>query len=134
MGAFVTDASINGTFVGSLVLSNPHNFNFNSGAKITNGNLYVVGTPSITYNGGTVQGRQFLTDGTEVLPATDTRTVVDLNGSASPSNYKIILNSARPSPERSTDARRRSRCRPSPRRPRQTTATTSTSTARAPTP
>jgi prepilin-type N-terminal cleavage/methylation domain-containing protein len=92
VGAFVSDASINGTFVGSLVLSNPHNFNFNSGAIISKGNLYVVGTPSITYNGGTIQGRQFLTDGTEVLPATDTRTVVDLNGSVEPSNYKIILN------------------------------------------
>jgi prepilin-type N-terminal cleavage/methylation domain-containing protein len=92
VGAFVSDASINGTFQGSIVLSNPHNFNFNSGAKITNGNLYVVGTPSIVYNGGSVEGRQFLTDGTEVLPATDTRKIVDLNGSADPSNYKIILN------------------------------------------
>lgn len=93
VGAFVTDASINGTFEGSLVLSNPHNFNFNSGAIVSKGNLYVVGTPSITYNGGTVVGRQFLTDGTEIVPATDTRTVIDLNGSVDPSNYKIILNS-----------------------------------------
>jgi hypothetical protein len=117
VGAFVSDASINGTFQGSIVLSNPHNFNFNSGAKITNGNLYVVGTPSIVYNGGSVEGRQFLTDGTEVLPATDTRKIVDLNGSADPSNYKIILNNG-------SDIAGKIRA----------TATISTSTARSPDP
>lgn len=93
VGAFVANANINGSYTGSLILSNPQNFNFNSGARISKGNLYVAGTPSIVYNGGTVEGRQFLPDGTEVIPATDTRTVVDLNGSVDPSNYKIILNS-----------------------------------------
>jgi prepilin-type N-terminal cleavage/methylation domain-containing protein len=92
-GAFVANANINGSYTGSLILSNSQNFNFNSGARILKGNLYVAGTPSITYNGGVVEGRQFLPDGTEVIPATDTRTVVDLNGSVDPSNYKIILNS-----------------------------------------
>ncbi|HEY8902768.1 MAG TPA: hypothetical protein VIM48_03615, partial [Chthoniobacterales bacterium] len=93
VGAFVANANINGSYTGSLILSNPQNFNFNSGARISKGNLYVAGTPSIVYNGGIVEGRQFLPDGTEVIPATDTRTVVDLNGSVDPSNYKIILNS-----------------------------------------
>lgn len=92
VGAFVANANINGSYTGSLILSNPQNFNFNSGARISKGNLYVAGTPTIVYNGGTVEGRQFLPDGTEVIPATDTSKVVDLNGSVDPSNYKIILN------------------------------------------
>lgn len=93
-GAVVGDANINGTYIGSLILTSTQNFNMNSGSIIKAGNLYVRGTPTIdTNNGGVIQGRQFLSDGTEVTPATDTRKIVDLDGSIQPSNYTIRLNS-----------------------------------------
>ncbi len=93
-GAVVADASINGTYIGSLIITATKNFNLNSGASIKAGNLFVRGTPEVnTSNGGVIEGRQFLSDGTEVIPATDTRKVVDLNGDPNPSNYTIRLNS-----------------------------------------
>jgi len=92
-GAVVGDATLNGTYIGSLILISTKNFNLNNGSIIKAGNLFVRGTPAVdTSNGGVIQGRQFLTDGTEVIPATDTRQVVDLTGSASPNNYTIRLN------------------------------------------
>jgi hypothetical protein len=94
IGALVGDAQINGTYIGSLILSSTRDFNFNSGARIRAGNLFVRGTPDVqTGNGGVIEGRQFLSDGSEVLPNVDTRKVVDLNGDVNPSNYVIRLNS-----------------------------------------
>ncbi len=93
-GALVGDAQINGTYIGSLILTSTRDFNFNSGARIKAGNLFVRGTPQVqTGNGGVIEGRQFLSDGSEVIPATDTRKIVDLNGSPNPNNYVIRLNS-----------------------------------------
>ncbi len=93
-GAVVADATINGTYIGTLIITSTKNFNLNSGARIKAGNLFVRGTPSVnTNNGGVIEGRQFLSDGTEVIPATDTRKVIDLNGDPNPSNYTIRFNS-----------------------------------------
>ncbi len=93
-GAVVQDASVNGTYIGSLIITSTKNFNLNSGAIIAAGNLFVRGTPEVeTSNGGVIEGRQFLSDGTEVVPASDTRKVIDLNGDPNPSNYRIRLNS-----------------------------------------
>lgn len=93
-GAVVADATINGIYIGSLIITSTKNFNLNSGAAIKAGNLYVRGTPEVnTDNGGVIEGRQFLSDGSEVIPATDTRKVIDLNGDPNPSNYTIRLNS-----------------------------------------
>ncbi len=93
-GAVVADANINGTYIGTLIITATKNFNLNSGARIKAGNLFVRGTPNVnTSNGGVIEGRQFLSDGTEVIPATDTRKVIDLNGDPNPSNYTIRFNS-----------------------------------------
>lgn len=92
--ALVGDATVNGRYVGSLILSTAKNMNFNSGAIIAQGNLYVPGTPDInTNNGGVIQGREFLPDGTEVVPPSNTNKIIDLDGNPQPSNYTIRLNS-----------------------------------------
>lgn len=92
-GAIVGDSTLNGIYIGSLILTSTKNFNLNNGAIIKAGNLFVRGTPTVdTSNGGVIEGRQFRVDGTEVIPATDTRQVVDLDGPATPSNYTIRLN------------------------------------------
>ena len=69
-GAVVADANINGIYIGSLIITSTKNFNLNSGAIIKAGNLFVRGTPDVnTSNGGVIEGRQFLSDGSEVIPA-----------------------------------------------------------------
>jgi len=100
-GALIGNATVNGTFIGSLIYTNelgnlPSNINFNSSARILQGNVFFPGTPRFTFNGNQntiIQGRQFNPDGTEILPNTDTSRVVDLTGSTSPSNYNVTFNS-----------------------------------------
>ncbi len=97
-GALVGSADVNGVFVGSLIYSDqngsmPSNINFNSGAQIQQGNVYFPGTPVIDLqNGGVIVGNQYNADGTQVIPATDTRKIVDLNGSIYPNNYTVRFN------------------------------------------
>ncbi|WP_237763936.1 type II secretion system protein [Terrimicrobium sacchariphilum] len=97
-GALVGSADVNGVFVGSLIYSDqngsmPSNINFNSGAQIQQGNIYFPGTPVIDLqNGGVIVGNQYNADGTQVIPATDTRKIVDLNGSIYPTNYTVRFN------------------------------------------
>jgi len=112
-GAVVGSGNIDGVFTGSLILSNPAGeINFNSQGQIRNGNLYLPGTPKVIINPspGTVVengarfvagaaiprsvigGAQFNLDGSQVIPATDTRQIVDLAGSTSPSNYTFRFN------------------------------------------
>ncbi len=97
-GALVGSADVNGIFVGSLIYSDqngamPSNINFNSGAQIQQGNVYFPGTPVIDLqNGGVIVGNQYNADGTQVIPATDTRKIVDLNGSIYPNNYTVRFN------------------------------------------
>lgn len=110
-GALVGSADINGTFVGSLIYARPSgNINFNSGSRIVGGNVYFPGLPEVIiqptrvvaagadFNQATpvsrsfIQGREFRSDGTEVLPAADTRQIVDLTGARTPSNYLVRLN------------------------------------------
>ncbi|CAN5408883.1 hypothetical protein BH09VER1_BH09VER1_09910 [soil metagenome] len=99
-GALVGNATVNGTFVGSLIYSNqlgnlPAYINFNSSARINGGNVYFPGLPTFTFNGGSnsiIMGRQFNADGTEVLPNTDRSLVVDLTGASTPV-YNVTFNS-----------------------------------------
>lgn len=110
-GALVGNADVNGVFVGSLIYARPSgNVNFNAGAQIVGGNVYFPGTPEVIvqptqyvargqdFVAGasiprqSIQGRQFNPDGTEVVPATDTRQIVDLTGSRTPSNYTVRIN------------------------------------------
>lgn len=114
-GAVVNSASINGTFVGSLIFgAAPNNgtIQFNSGAKVLDGNVYVPGLPEIRYqpptttvvNAGAavvqptsnlprtiVAGKDIQSDGTILTSSTDTRQIVDLTGSTSPSNYRLNI-------------------------------------------
>ncbi len=98
-GALVGNASVNGTFYGSLIYTNekgnlPSYINFNSGSTIAQGNVYFPGLPNLVFNGSQssiILGRQYNADGTEVVPATDTRRVVDLTGATTPV-YQVTFN------------------------------------------
>lgn len=98
-GALVGNASVNGTFYGSLIYTNekgnlPSYINFNSGSTIAQGNVYFPGLPKLVFNGSEssiILGRQYNSDGTEVVPATDTRRVVDLTGATTPV-YQVTFN------------------------------------------
>ncbi|MBN8709673.1 MAG: type II secretion system protein [Verrucomicrobia bacterium] len=98
-GALVGNASVNGTFYGSLIYTNekgnlPSYINFNSGSTIAQGNVYFPGLPKLVFNGSEssiILGRQYNSDGTEVVPATDTRRIVDLTGATTPV-YQVTFN------------------------------------------
>ena len=100
-GALVGNATVNGTFYGSIIYTNqmnnlPQYINFNSSASVLQGNVYFPGTPTFNFNGNMntiIQGRQFNADGTEILPNTDTARIVDLDGSVQPNNYFVTFNS-----------------------------------------
>lgn len=97
IGAVVNRATLNANsrFTGSIVLNQPVSGDFimNSNAKIFQGNLYVPGTPQVQmHQNAVIQGREFLFDGTEIVPASNTQQIVDLNGDPLPDNYKIIMN------------------------------------------
>lgn len=98
-GALVGNATVDGTFVGSIIYSNQlgnlGSINFNSGAKIKNGNIYFPGLPTLTFNGGsssiigglTYDSNGNLTNGTPTSPL-----VVDLTGAATPV-FNVTFNS-----------------------------------------
>lgn len=110
-GALVGSATLNGTFVGSLVYASPtaggtmNNITFNSGAKIISGNLYLPGTPSIKRTNGTVwsvandalfssviQGWEY--DSNNVKTTQTVPRVIDENGSVTPNNYSVTFNNS----------------------------------------
>ncbi|MEO6846782.1 MAG: type II secretion system protein, partial [Chthoniobacterales bacterium] len=98
-GALVGGASLNGTFVGSLVYATPAsgvmgNIAFNSGAQII-GNLYLPGTPTVKLSNGTIwstandslfssviQGWEYNSSGVKTVQTTPR--VIDETGSATP--------------------------------------------------
>lgn len=107
-GALVGSATLNGTFVGSLIYASPssgnmQNINFNSGAQILKGNLYLPGTPTIRKSNGTVwstatdsqfstniYGWEFDADGNRTQQTTPR--VLNEAGSVNPSNYTVQFN------------------------------------------
>ncbi len=109
-GALVGSATLNGTFVGSLIYATPtsgnmSNITFNSGAKIMSGNLYLPGTPTIRRSNGTVwslgtdsqfssyiQGWEY--DSNNVKTVQTTPRVIDSDGSETPNNYSVTFNSS----------------------------------------
>lgn len=116
-GAFVGGAALYGNFVGNLVYASPrpgqtmNNITFYGNSYIAKGNLYLPGTPEIylTWVGESqrwttardsmfstqIHGRQFLIDGTEVLPATIPAfpRVVDQGEKLVPTNYRVVVHS-----------------------------------------
>lgn len=99
-GALVGNATVNGTFVGSLIYSNqlgnlPQYINFNSGALIKQGNIYFPGLPTLTFNGGSnsiILGNTYDSDGNLVTPNPNPALVIDMTGAATPV-YNVTFNS-----------------------------------------
>jgi len=109
-GALVGNATLNGTFVGSLVYATPASgtmtdITFNSNASIIGGNLYVPGTPTVTTTGGLVwslltdvlfaariQGWEYNSAGVKTVQTIPR--VIDENGSVNPTNYSVRFNSS----------------------------------------
>jgi len=109
-GALVGSATLNGTFVGSLVYATPssgtmNSITFNSNARIIGGNIYLPGTPTVRRTNGTVwsvandslfssviQGWEFDSNGTKTVQTTPR--VIDETGSATPNNYSVTFNNS----------------------------------------
>lgn len=115
VGANISGGDVNGTFRGSIFVSAPADLGiFNAGGQIVNGNLYVPGLPAIDIPGSgnetktvveggayfnqsesisrsLIAGKELSADGVLADPQLDTRQIVDLNGSGSPTNYTIKL-------------------------------------------
>lgn len=109
-GALVGNATLNGTFVGSIVYAAPssgsmNNITFNSNAKVLGGNLYLPGTPTIRLSNGTtwslandslfashIQGWEYTSQG--VKTSQTTPRVLDETGSVTPNNYNVTFNSS----------------------------------------
>ncbi len=115
VGANISGGDVNGTFRGSIFVSAPANLGiFNAGGEIIRGNLYVPGLPGIETPGSgnktktvvqqgqayveqgqiprsLIGGKELTASGELAEPQLDLRQVVDLNGSANPSNYTIKL-------------------------------------------
>ncbi len=107
-GALVGSATLNGTFVGSLIYATPasgsmNSITFNSNARILNGNLYLPGTPTVRRTSGTVwspanddqfaaviQGWEFNAAGQKTVQTTPR--VIDEDGSIQPTNYSVTFN------------------------------------------
>jgi hypothetical protein len=108
-GALVGSATLNGTFVGSLIYAAPstgttmNSISFNSGAQILGGNLYLPGTPTVRMSNGTIwsaatdssfsahiQGWEFDSSGVKTVQTTPR--VLNENGSIEPTNYSITFN------------------------------------------
>ncbi|MDD5200602.1 MAG: chitobiase/beta-hexosaminidase C-terminal domain-containing protein [Terrimicrobiaceae bacterium] len=108
-GALVGSATLNGTFVGSLVYATPaagtnmNSITFNANAKILGGNLYLPGTPTVRQSNGTVwsvandslfsakiQGWEYDANGNKTVQTTPR--VLDENGSITPNNYSVTFN------------------------------------------
>lgn len=114
-GAFVGGAALYGNFVGNLVYASPregqtmNNITFYGNSYIAKGNLYLPGTPEIYLSwvgesqrwtmardsmfATQIEGRQFLMNGTEIIPATipPSPRVVDQGEKLVPTNYRVIL-------------------------------------------
>jgi prepilin-type N-terminal cleavage/methylation domain-containing protein len=109
-GALVGSATLNGTFVGSLVYATPssgtmNSITFNSNASILGGNIYLPGTPTVRRTNGTVwsvandslfssviQGWEFDSSGAKTVQTTPR--VIDETGSATPNNYSVTFNNS----------------------------------------
>ena len=110
-GALVGSATLNGTFVGSLVYASPpaggtmNDITFNSNAKILKGNLYLPGTPKIKRTNGTIWspateasfstvilGWEFNSAGERTVQTVPR--VLDENGSITPDNYSVTFNNS----------------------------------------
>ena len=115
VGANISGGDVNGVFRGSIFVSAPADLGiFNAGGQITGGNLYVPGLPGIEIPGSgnstktvaqsgrayvesgeiprtLVAGKEYSADGQLAVPQLDTRQVVDLSGSLSPSNYTVKI-------------------------------------------
>jgi len=110
-GALVGSATLNGTFVGSLVYASPtaghsmSDITFNGGAKILSGNLYLPGTPIIKKSNGTIWsvandslfsahilGWEFNSSGVKTVQTTPR--VIDETGSVNPANYVVMFNTS----------------------------------------
>lgn len=110
-GALVGSATLNGTFVGSLVYASPptggtmNNITFNSNARIMNGNLYLPGTPTVRRTNGTIWsvandsqfsanilGWEFDSSGAKTVQTTPR--VLNENGSVTPDNYTVTFNNS----------------------------------------
>ncbi len=107
-GALVGNATLNGTFVGSLMYAAPTNgtmgnIQFNSGAQILNGNLYLPGQPTVRLTNGTnwslatdssfsafILGYEFDSNGNKTVQTTPR--VLDETGSITPNNYTVTFN------------------------------------------
>lgn len=107
-GALVGSATLNGTFVGSLVYASPSsgnmgNITFNANAKILKGNLYLPGTPTVRLSNGTtwstatdaafsssILGWEFDAAGERTVQTTPR--VINENGNPEPSNYSVQFN------------------------------------------
>lgn len=107
-GALVGNATLNGTFVGSLMYAAPttgsmNSIQFNSGAQILNGNLYLPGQPTIRLTNGTtwstatdssfsafILGYEFDSNGNKTVQTTPR--VLDETGSITPNNYTVTFN------------------------------------------
>lgn len=110
-GALVGSATLNGTFVGSLVYASPpsggtmNDITFNSNAKILKGNLYLPGQPKIKRTNGTIWstandslfssvilGWEFNSAGERTVQTTPR--VLDEDGSIKPDNYSVTFNNS----------------------------------------
>ncbi len=115
VGANISGGDVNGTFAGSIFVSAPADLGiFNAGGQIRGGNLYVPGMPAIQIPGSgkssktvaaagqpyaeggqiprtLIGGKEFTSTGELAEPQLDTRQIVDLNGSVSPTNYTVKL-------------------------------------------
>jgi type II secretory pathway pseudopilin PulG len=110
-GALVGSATLNGTFVGSLVYAAPaaggsmSDITFNSNARILNGNLYLPGTPTIRRTNGAVWslandslfssqilGWEFDDNGVKTQQTTPR--VIDEDGSPTPDDYSVTFNNS----------------------------------------
>lgn len=116
VGANISGGDVNGSFRGSIFVSAPANLGiFNAGGQIASGNLYLPGLPAIETPGSgnsgkivvargaafvdgpgliprsLIAGKEFSATGVLADPQLDTRQIVDLSGSGSPTNYTVKL-------------------------------------------
>lgn len=110
-GALVGSATLNGTFVGSLVYASPpsggtmNDITFNSNAKILKGNLYLPGQPKVKRTNGTIWslpndslfssvilGWEFNSAGERTVQTIPR--VIDEDGSIKPDNYSVTFNNS----------------------------------------
>lgn len=116
VGANISGGDVNGSFRGSIFVAAPANLGiFNAGGQVVNGNLYLPGLPGIEIPGSgnssktvvargarfvdspgliprtLIGGKDITAEGTLADPQLDTRQIVDLSGSGTPTNYTVKL-------------------------------------------